>query len=156
MQNNAQLNTKLPKDFIHKCADDLIRLGNNSDGGYVIRACDMNNTKILVSLGVSNDWSFERDFLKHVNVPLHAYDASFNLNLFLKQMVARLPVFWTKTSIQRIITFFSYIYFFRGDKKHFQHFVGIDAGPVHIYHSEVLSKTEEQDIFLKLTLKAQI
>ena len=41
---------------------DLIRLGKNNDGGYLVSEKDIKHTKNLISLGVSFDISFEKDF----------------------------------------------------------------------------------------------
>jgi hypothetical protein len=42
---------------------DLIRLGRAHDGGYVVPAEIVRKTRILISLGYGNDYSFEKDFL---------------------------------------------------------------------------------------------
>ena len=44
---------------------DLVRLGNNFDGGYLIPKKVIKKTKTLLSFGLADDWSFERDFKKH-------------------------------------------------------------------------------------------
>ena len=41
---------------------DLIRAGRKWDGGYVINKRVIRKTKNLISLGISYDWSFEKDF----------------------------------------------------------------------------------------------
>lgn len=43
-------------------AVDMIRVGRDNDGGYVIPAAFLNDARMLISLGVSDDWSFEIDF----------------------------------------------------------------------------------------------
>ncbi|HON62033.1 MAG TPA: hypothetical protein PK314_09185, partial [Deltaproteobacteria bacterium] len=42
----------------------LIRLGNNKDGGYVVPEPQVYSSSYLISLGISDDWSFEQAFLK--------------------------------------------------------------------------------------------
>jgi hypothetical protein len=42
---------------------DLIRLGRDHDGGYVVPAEIVKNTKVLMSLGYGNDYSFEKNYL---------------------------------------------------------------------------------------------
>lgn len=44
--------------------DDLVRVGGAHDGGYVISARCLRATTLLVSFGISDDWSFERAFLE--------------------------------------------------------------------------------------------
>ena len=68
----------LPNFLKFKQAKDLIRIGKNNDGGYLISEKDLKKSDFLLSLGICDDWSFESDFLEKNNVPLHAYDASLN------------------------------------------------------------------------------
>ena len=44
--------------------DDLVRLGRNKDGGYILPARLLNRSEALISGGVFTDWSFEKDFIK--------------------------------------------------------------------------------------------
>ena len=54
---------KLPNFFKYKTARDLIRLGHDHDGGYIVSRSDIINSDALVSLGLGYDWSFEIDFI---------------------------------------------------------------------------------------------
>jgi hypothetical protein len=42
--------------------DDLIRVGRAHDGGYVISGRCVDATRVLVGMGINDDWSFEEDF----------------------------------------------------------------------------------------------
>ena len=53
----------LPKFLNPIKLENLIRIGKQNDGGYVVREQDIYATDVLVSLGVSFDWSFEKDYL---------------------------------------------------------------------------------------------
>ena len=44
--------------------DDLIRLGNNRDAGYVVPSSSIKNCDFLISFGMAENFSMERDFLK--------------------------------------------------------------------------------------------
>ena len=44
--------------------DSLIRIGPNSDGGYVIHRDSINLTKKIISCGLSDDWRFEKNFVE--------------------------------------------------------------------------------------------
>ena len=46
--------------------DNLIRIGKDNDGGYVIPYEIISKTDVLLSYGVKNDWSFEKDFYKNL------------------------------------------------------------------------------------------
>lgn len=42
---------------------NLVRLGPQRDGGYVVPVDHVTRCRLLISLGLSDDWSFDRDFL---------------------------------------------------------------------------------------------
>lgn len=69
--------------------DDLVRVGRNFDGGYVISMQSINNTKLLLSFGISNDWSFEKDFIAKKEVTLYAYDYSIKSQYFVSECAKR-------------------------------------------------------------------
>ncbi len=56
--------------------NDLIRLGDEADGGYVVSKQALEHTEALLSLGIADNFSFEYDFLKHKKVLLHGYDCA--------------------------------------------------------------------------------
>jgi len=137
----------LPNFLKFKQAKDLIRIGKNNDGGYLISEKDLKKSDFLLSLGICDDWSFESDFLEKNNVPLHAYDASLNLKFFIKNLI--------KISIIEIIKkIISYKKFFRGTNIHFQKFIGINNNKEGFYTlSSVLEDLNFQAIFLKIDIE---
>jgi hypothetical protein len=68
----------LPKNFRPKKNYDLIRLGRNNDGGYLVEKNSIKNSKTLISFGIENDWSFEAHFKSQNNIKIFAYDYSVN------------------------------------------------------------------------------
>lgn len=55
---------KLPSFFKLYSVEDLIRLGKDNDGGYLVTRSSILKATVLVSLGINDDWSFERDLIK--------------------------------------------------------------------------------------------
>lgn len=53
---------RLPSFFSFKSANDLVRVGRDNDGGYLISQQDIDHSDLLLSLGIKDDWSFEEDF----------------------------------------------------------------------------------------------
>jgi hypothetical protein len=49
-------------------AVDLVRVGKDGDGGYVVSRAGIEATRLLLSFGISVDWSFEEDMLSRVPV----------------------------------------------------------------------------------------
>jgi len=63
--------------IVYKPVDYLkIRIGTHGDGGYII--CDNIDYKLLLSCGLSDDITFEIDFLKKYNVICYAFDGTIN------------------------------------------------------------------------------
>ena len=54
----------LPNFLKFKKTNDLVRIGRDNDGGYLVSRNDIDNSDILISFGISEDWSFEVDFIK--------------------------------------------------------------------------------------------
>ena len=59
----------LPISFKPNKNFKLIRLGSNNDGGYLIGNQTINDTKTLVSFGILDDCSFEKDFKEKKTKP---------------------------------------------------------------------------------------
>jgi hypothetical protein len=73
-----------------KVVNDIIRVGNQTkDGGYVISRRQIAATKVLIGIGVNDDWSFEEEFKRQNNdVSLYCYDFSVGSSIFLKDFVS--------------------------------------------------------------------
>lgn len=124
------MNIKLDKSYNFLVPYDMpmIRLGNAGDGGYVIAKSALLAAD-LVSLGIGNNWSFDKDWqaLKP-NSYIHAYDATIDPDTFsidLKQ---------------------DYNDFFRNRVVHFKE----NASKHNI--SDIIKKTE-RSIFLKMDIE---
>ena len=58
---------------------NLIRIGPNKDGGYVIDKRIIKKTYNLITCGLNDDWEFEKEFLKkNIECHLYAYDHTIN------------------------------------------------------------------------------
>tara|TARA_B110000305_G_scaffold19441_1_gene17950 strand:+ start:1209 stop:1952 length:744 start_codon:yes stop_codon:yes gene_type:complete len=76
----------LPKNLKPKKNYFLSRIGKNNDGGYLVGKKKANDSINLISLGISNDWSFEDHFLKlYSNTKIFAFDDSLNFMWILKK-----------------------------------------------------------------------
>jgi hypothetical protein len=58
---------------LHKTYN-LIRVGRDNDGGYLVEKNSISNAKHLVSMGLNDDWSFEKHFVSLNKVGVHVYD----------------------------------------------------------------------------------
>jgi hypothetical protein len=65
--------------------DDLVRIGNNFDGGYILSKRQIDATSVLLSFGINHDWSFETDFVNRNHAGLYAFDHSVSASFFERE-----------------------------------------------------------------------
>ena len=76
----------LPNNLKPKKNYLLSRIGKDNDGGYLVGKKNKTDNINLISLGISNDWSFEDHFLKlHPNTKIFAFDDSLSFIWLLKK-----------------------------------------------------------------------
>ena len=80
---------KLQKIFLPKFKTSLIRVGKDNDGGYCVPKKSVINSDLLLSFGLNDDWSFEKDFISiNSQTQVFVFDKSvtiaFGLNIFSK------------------------------------------------------------------------
>ena len=87
---------------------NLFRLGNKSDGGYVMEKKTLTNASHLLSFGVGDNWSFEKDCLK-INKKLQIYmdDHTIDIKVFFRLFFKNFRRFITfRSSFNNIIETF--------------------------------------------------
>ena len=87
----------LPQYLNIKKNYDLIRFGKNNDGGYLIEKNSILDSDVLISAGISWDYSFEEDYLKQVKKQISCYDHTINFKHYF--------VTWFLIFFSRIIKF---------------------------------------------------
>ena len=97
---------------------DLIRVGMNMDGGYVLGKNELNKIEYIISLGMGserNNWSFEKEYLKiNQNIKITFYDHTVSaknyllniLRIFRRLIKLRYKI---KDLTEMVKHFFSYI-----------------------------------------------
>lgn len=146
------MKANLPKFFSFKSSVDLIRLGRDYDGGYLVSQADVENSDLLIGLGICDDWSFEEDFLRRKKVDVYAYDASINEKYFLKRALKSILLM---NKFYRIKNPFKYKQFFsQQNVHHIKKFVGLNcSNESHCTFLEAFNKTNHQNIFLKIDIE---
>lgn len=147
-------NALLPRNFRLTRCGDLVRLGRDNDGGYLVSASDIEHTDILFGLGINDDWSFERDFCTANPCPVFAYDASLSARGLFKN-TAR--AFLTPNKPRRLLaslkSSLDYFRFFSGNRRHVKKFVGLDIGGPHIGFRDIVEKIGSGRAFLKIDIE---
>lgn len=67
---------------------DLIRIGNDFDGGYVVPRCSIDGVGTLVSFGVGSNWTFESCIEELLpTIKIYGFDHTVSLAYFHKKIV---------------------------------------------------------------------
>ena len=67
--------------------NDLIRLGNNKDAGYVVPESVVKSCNFMISFGMAENFSTERDFLRLNDCnKIHMYDHAIDNKFFYKRI----------------------------------------------------------------------
>ena len=72
-----------PVNLKPKHSYKLIRLGSDRDGGYLVDEKSLMKSGCLIAMGISTDWSFEKDFKRRKSVPIYCYDYSLTVWFFI-------------------------------------------------------------------------
>jgi len=150
---DKELIATVPRFLRFKSADDLVRVGKANDGGYLISQSDIERTNWLIGLGLGYDWSFERDFLRSKNVPLHVYDASVHFRHFFRNCYLDLVRLNLWGCLYNLLTAYRYKAFFRGSRVHRRLFISDSQSGDSISLAEVLTRSGAQNIFLKIDIE---
>tara|TARA_X000001036_G_scaffold424191_1_gene448975 strand:- start:239 stop:1051 length:813 start_codon:yes stop_codon:yes gene_type:complete len=67
---------------------NLLRLGRNHDGGYIVDSTVINKCNTLITFGLGPDWSFELDAIKrNKNIKIYMYDYSVSSAPYVKDVI---------------------------------------------------------------------
>jgi len=138
----------LPKIFkpYKSIKKNLIRIGPNTDGGYVIDKRVIKKTKTLISCGLNDDWEFEKEFLKiNPNCKILTYDHTVNKKFWKNRFKIDLISFFLlkKLSPRKILDIFKYIDYINFFKKSNKHYI----------KKVVLKSKNKKEISIKNILK---
>ncbi len=149
------ISAKLPSFFHFDAPSDLVRVGNQNDGGYLICLEDALCSTALLSLGISDDWSFEEDFYRlNPSVIIHSYDGSVGEKVFLRKVVRRLVrLNKPRLFFDSLKTLRSYRSFFRENRLHFEQHIGAETRLDCQSLSNAFSSIGAGSVFLKIDIE---
>lgn len=107
----------LPIDYNFLLPDipqNLTRLGVKKDGGYIVNEDIITKSNTLITLGMGNEFSFEKDFLNmNKNKNVFIYDFSVGHKHYIKEFFKNIRrLFKFKRSIKDLIKWFNEYYDF--------------------------------------------
>ena len=145
---------------------DLIRLGKDNDGGYLVEKDSIANSKALITLGLGSDWSFEKDFKEKFKKPIFCYDHTVNYSAikklcrkFIASYFFRVfkPKYFLKKNFfahlfKNIFLYRDYKNFFSNNAQHIEKRIGSGDGGIMLY--EILNtKKNICPLFLKVDIE---
>ncbi|MBI5214458.1 MAG: FkbM family methyltransferase [Ignavibacteriae bacterium] len=147
---------------------NLVRLGEKGDGGYVIPGDQITECDVVVSLGLSDDWSFDKEYrMKNPAVKIIGVDHSIGRWWFLRRiLIYAWKVFLygllfngekRKKYLQRIHRYKEYFTFFQRPNIHIRKRVSTLRNATDIRLSDIVDMCPEKksghDIFLKMDIE---
>lgn len=146
----------LPAHFRPAQPTTLVRLGRANDGGYLVDSRDVMASDSVISLGVYDDWSFEKSFVEHKDVPVLAYDGSVSARHFAWRIYRNLLDMRPRVMLKSLKLLANYFCFFSGRRKHFKIFVGTDQLHPNVTLNHVFNHLREMNgsrPFLKVDIE---
>ena len=132
----------------------LVRLGSDNDGGYLVDKRTIENSDILISLGVGWDWNFEKDFKRFSKVPIFCFDGSVGFKCFFKRLMLTI---WrgSRISFIRFLFVLDYCTFFRmSNNRHITQSVGNKKNQINInYILKNIIPKHLKKIFFKIDIE---
>ena len=143
--------TILPNIFKPKFNYDLIRLGSNYDGGYLVERTSILKTQYLYSFGISTNWDFEQDFININNVNIYAFDGSISLDYWNKLIFQKFIKGSLSKAIKLIIQKKRFFKFFN-DKNFYSKYVGKSFSNS-LSLNEILIGNYNKNLFFKIDIE---
>ena len=115
----VELSKKLKPIFIDD--SELVRLGSIDDGGYVVPKVTVNSSNLLISMGISDNWDFEKDFRKNSKAKILAFDYSINNNFWIAKFKKDLIKFiqfkiFKPRKLYKMFQYIDFLFFFKFNK----------------------------------------
>ena len=127
----------------------LVRIGSAHDGGYTIPEAALGSSRILLSMGLSDDWSFEEEFRARTGNRILCLDGSVTGRFWVKHALKSL----LHGRVGRAGRFLAYRRFFRQPQvEHRRLMVGYDGnGSVSL--GKILAELPDEPILLKCDIE---
>lgn len=139
----------LPSPWKPITAGGLIRLGSARDGGYVVSRRSVLASRLLIGMGLNDDWQFEKEFRQLNDVDVVCFDHSVTWKFWLRYYVEQtLRLRWA-----RLGRYLEYRRFFgqRG-AQHRQVRIGYDQ-PGEVSVAGLMKEFSGDNIFLKIDIE---
>ena len=140
----------LHKIFKPKKEYELTRLGKKNDGGYLVGIQTVKESQYLISFGIRDDWSFEKDFLKKNLVKALCFDSENILDILKKKFKSDLSFFYKLNILKIIKNLMAFYNFYKFKKKTKVIQKTISKGDL----NQIISEINSDKIFLKIDIES--
>jgi hypothetical protein len=130
------------------------------DGGYVVPLLNIKDSEILISMGISDNWDFEKDFSKISNAKILAYDDTINLKYWIKRFKKDLAKFlkfkiFKPKKLYKMFQYVDFLLFFKKNNKNkfFLKRVGNDINSININDIDLSEIKDNHKVFLKIDIE---
>lgn len=152
----ASLPTELTPDY----RNDLVRIGSDFDGGYIIAASLLKDVHRILSFGLGYNWDFERGWESLGAISrIDCYDHTINLGVLRREYIRSVLKYFIKTTKrrQRIKAYRDYQIFLTDNQqvRHFEMMIGNADGGAQSTLGSALGRMgdDSDDIFLKCDIE---
>ena len=143
---------------------DLIRVGRDNDGGYIVPKSIILKSKSLLSYGINKDWSFEKDFISmNPKSKVHCYDHTLTFfSLIIYTFKSFLGVIFRALTLDKkrltrsldgVIIISDYSSFFKNNINHFQNRIWNNNDKNSVTIMETIEKIDSDGIFIKMDIE---
>jgi len=143
---------------------DLIRVGRDNDGGYIIPKSIMIKSKSLLSYGINKDWSFEKDFNSiNPKSKVHCYDHTLTFfSLIVYTFKSFLGIIFRSLTLDKkrlihslngIKIISDYFSFFKNNIYHYKNRVWHNNDKKSVTIKETIKKINSDNIFIKMDIE---
>jgi hypothetical protein len=151
---------QLPTRLRPTCNCSNKRIGSKYDGGYEISEFSIEDSDFLLSLGMNEDWRFEKQYIDLKNVPVHLYDHTVThfwlLENALKNTLKTFLGRYNRTNLLLSLrALFGYTRFTsQANVEHFlEKIVRVPVGSNETSLEEAIKRTGSSKIFLKMDIE---
>lgn len=140
---------KLPLYLKPKKNFKLIRIGKNHDGGYLVCLNSLKNSNFLISMGIYDDWSFEKEFLKkNKKIKIKMFDQTLSFFFLIKRFFIEFIKIFVPGRLQQfpksITNLYEYFFFVKSRFK---------KKKINKKNFNQLIKNQSNKIFLKIDIE---
>ena len=149
----------IPRKLKPQSLFNLVRLGKDNDGGYLICKNSLENSSCLISFGIKDDYSFEEDFKNINNSKIFAFDPSVTYKTFFKKIITSLINLNLKFFYSNILNYLNFKKFFNNKENYFfKKKIGKGGNIIYPYISiddvvKLAKKENNSQIFFKVDIE---